>query len=250
LAVLAAAGCKSSTLPNPNDPADVGTVSAEAMRRNLRAVTDSLTVRFARHELSEAEYRRLVAKAAGELVESVDPNGVAPDQAWEYGEVLRDAHRWADAEKVLRMAVKYAVSTKNEDRRVNDVLRLARVIAEQGRVEEAVKTARTAFNADPGGSAPILLAVYLEIVPAARNRGQDLALAKLVEDAIAIHMRTRVDPNTDAGKAFLVARPYHVRNAWRLVSELYQAAGKPDRARESERKAFDEPLGSGTMTRA
>ncbi|AIE85213.1 hypothetical protein [Fimbriimonas ginsengisoli] len=231
-------GCRTGTLPNPNDPKDVGMLSPQVMRRNLASVTESLANRHARRELTDREYRDLVTKAANELLESVDPSNVAPAQAWEFGEVLRDGKRWPEAEKVLRTAVKYAVSTKNEDRRVNDTLRLARAIAEQGRTEEAIKTARTVFDASPVQSAPILLGVYLEIVPAVHEpKGHEVELAKLIEDAIAIHMRTLVDKGTEAGKLFLAARAHHVAAAWRVASALYDAGGRHDAAMKALEKS-------------
>jgi hypothetical protein len=90
-----------------------------------------------------------------------------------------------------------------------------------GQLPDAFKTARQAFNAAPEASAPILPAVLLEMVPAARGKGHDEELAELLEEAIGKHMATVVDPGTVAGVAFLAARPHHVRNAWRTIIEIY-----------------------------
>src|SRR4051812_32633679 len=84
-------GCQSKTIPNPNDPRDVGTLQPEILRRNLRSVTETLGERYSRGEFNEDRYRQLVTKAAGELVQQIDPSDVDPGDAWQYGEVFRDA---------------------------------------------------------------------------------------------------------------------------------------------------------------
>jgi len=236
-------GCQSGHVPNPNDPADVGALSPDTLRRNLAAVTDSLTMRRASGELDNAKYRELVAKAAKELLESVDPATIKPAQAWQYGEVLKDAEQWKDAENVLKVAVAYARSAHDEDRRINDSLRLAVVQANLGHVPDAIATARSTFDAKPQDSVPILISVLLELTPVARAKGHDLELAKLLEGAIAIHMRTRVDPNSDAGKDFLFARPYHIKHAWSIVAELDHAAGREDLAAKARQRRADNETG-------
>jgi hypothetical protein len=236
-AALLDAGCKAAHIPNPNDPVDVGPLSPATVRRNLGAVTDSLQQRLLNGEIDRTKYRELVEKAAGEIVEEADSSDIPPAQAWEYGEVLRDAHQWKLAEPVLRTAVEYAKKTKNEDRRVNDSLRLATVLAREGKVDEAIKTAHSAFDAPPEDTAPILLGTYLELVPVARGKGHDLELGHLVEEAIGIHLRTKVDPATDSGRGFIAAKPYHVRKAWELAADLYAAAGRNELARHARDEA-------------
>lgn len=234
---LLIAGCgKSGHFPNPNDPADVGALSPDLLRSNYRSVTEALAERRANNKLSTEEYKALIAKAADEMLSAVDPNNVPPDQAWQYAEVLRDARQWDKAERVLTVAVKFAKETRNADRFVNDSLRLAVVRARQGKVQEAIETARTTLGASPRESAPILVAVLLELAPISRGKGQDYELAKLLVAAIGKHMATIVDPNTDAGKAFLMARPFHVRHAWYLASELYGASGHPKEADDALKK--------------
>lgn len=243
LLCLGLMGCQSGHVPNPNDPADVGALSPDTLRRNLGAVTDSLTARRASGELNNTQYRELVAKAAKELLESVDPTSIKPAQAWQYGEVLKDAEQWKDAEAVLKVAVKYATSTHDEDRRINDTLRLAVVQANLGHVPDAIASARSTFDAKPQDSVPILISVLLELTPVARSKGHDLELAKLLEDAISIHMRTRVDPNSVPGRDFLIARPYHIYHAWSLVAELNHAAGRDDLAAKARQKRADSSTG-------
>ena len=236
LAGLLLAGCQTGHVPNPNDPNDVGALSPDTLRRNLGAVTDSLVARRASGELTTQQYRTLVAKAARELVQSVDTTSVKPDQAWEYAEVLRDAQQWKQAAAVLEVAVKYAKSTHDEDRRINDTLRLALVQANLGNIPQALATARSTFDARPKDSVPILISILLELTPAVRGKGHDLEVAKLLEDAISIHMHAEVNPNSAPGRDFLLARPYHIYHAWSLVVELDEAAGRPDLAAKARQK--------------
>lgn len=234
---LLVAGCgKSGHFPNPNDPADVGALSPDLLRRNYRNVTESLAERRANNKLTTEEYRALVAKAADEMLSAVNPDDVSPDQAWQYAEVLRDARQWDKAEKVLTVAVKFAKETRNADRFINDSLRLSVVQARQGKVKEAIATARTTLNASPRESAPILMAVLLELAPIARGKGHDYELANLLVAAIGKHMSTIVDPQSDAGKAFLMARPFHVRHAWYLASELFTASGHAKEGEDALKK--------------
>lgn len=234
---LAAIGCQSPHIPNPNDPADVGPLGAEVLQRNLQAVTSNLLERRVRHEISEAEFKALVVKAANEMLGTLSTKNVPADKVWRYGEVMKDARRWQDAEPLLREAVKYAKASKNDDRWVNDSLRLATVLAEEGKVPEAIATARSVFGVPATETAPILYGVNLELFPAAKGKGHDIELAHLIEDAIEIHKRTKVDQNSDAGKNFIAAIPANVGRAWRSVAELYDLAGKHDLADAALNKA-------------
>jgi len=231
------AGCQTGHIPNPNDPADVGPLPGKTVRKNLQSITDALFQRRVKDEIDEKTYQALVSKAAAEMVGSVDVGAINPSDAWQYGVMLRDARNWKGAEAFLKVAVDNARKTKNEDRRINDSLQLARVYCEEGRVEEGIKLARSTFNASAKDAAPILFGVYLEIVPASQGKGHDLELAQLVEDAIQMNEKVQVDPNSDAGKRFIVARPMHEGRAWHVVADLYGRAGKPDLAKKAEQKA-------------
>lgn len=238
VSLLGAGGCQTATVPNPNDPTDVGALSPEIIRRNLRSITESLAERRAHGEFTTKRYRELVAKAASELLASVDVGSIEPSQAWEYGELLRDAQKWKEAEPVLKVAIEWAKETKNADRRVNDTLRLAVVQAHLGRIPEAIQTASLTLDATPKQSAPILMSTLLELTPVARGKGNDIELAHLLEKAIVKHTHTEVDPNTVPGRDFLAARPYHIRNAWTTIARLYHDAGKDDLAEEALRKSM------------
>jgi len=233
LVLIALGGCKTGTLEDPNDPKEAGIMAPDVIRRQLKGTSDMLMERVNKGEMSDAEFKNLIAKRANELLSDLPLDKVEEARAWEYGEVFRTAKRWPQAKEALQIAVDYAIKTKNEDRRVNDLLRLAHAEAMLGEVGPAIQTAEKTLDATPGGSAPILPGVLLEIVPAAKGKGKDAELAKLLEQAILKHMATVVDPKTEPGKMFLMARPYHVRNAWRTVVELYAKAGKDEEARKA-----------------
>jgi tetratricopeptide (TPR) repeat protein len=235
LALCAAAcGCKTGTLPDPNDPNAAGVVQAAVLRNSLDGAADAIFSRVRRREISDAQGRRMLAQYANELLASVKIDKVPPEMAWEYADVFRTARRWKEARQFLEVAVK---SAKNEDRRVNDSLRLAETMARMGDVKEALPVVRSTFSAPPQEKAPILIGVLLEFVPAARGKGQDVEVARVLEGAIDQAGKTLVDPNTEAGAAFLFARPQHSNRAWATVIELYQAAGRDDLARQAAERA-------------
>lgn len=235
LAATFLTGCKVGVPPDPNSPPPGTAMRGAELRRNLKGASDMLNERVSSGEIDEAKAAELLQSYAEELAQTLDLGKVPPDEAWEYAEVYLTARKWAEAEQVLKLAVK---SANSEDRRVNDTLRLARAQANQGRVEEAIATARTVFDAPPRETAPILPAVLFEIAPVARGKGHDLELAKLIEDAIKLHERTIVDPETEAGRMFMYARPSHIRNAWLLIEKLYEDAGRPDQARNARERQF------------
>jgi tetratricopeptide (TPR) repeat protein len=226
LPVLLIVGCRSGTLPDPNDPRDVGQVPPSILSDNLLAVSEALLERRISREIDDREYRELLSQAARELVQELDLKLVDPAQAWEYAEVLRAARRWEEAKELLGLAVQHARLTKNEDRRLNDTLRMAHCAAELGQVDEAIELVRSVMDAKPIESAPILPAVFFEIVPAALQHGRRVELAELLEAAADKHSETVVDPNTPAGRDFLIARPFHMRNAYLQAAEIYLQNGR------------------------
>ncbi len=229
-------GCQSSTLPNPNDPADVGALSPDNLRDQLTSISDALNIHRTKREITEKEYHELLKEAADRLLIGYDSAKIDPLKAWKYGEALITAEKWSEAKIAYEIAVASARAFHNEDRRVNDTLRLARVLGETGHVAEAIKTARTVFNAKPVDAAPILFGVQYEIVKASRGKGKDVELAHLVEDAIAITMRVEVDPNSDAGRSFINLRPRHIGQAWGTIASLYKAANLPVEAEKAQTK--------------
>lgn len=202
---------------DPNDPAEVGVLQPTVMRRNLKRTSDAANFRVGKGEMTETEAKKRVTEQAEAILKNLKPEEIPDDELWEYGEVLWTAKEWDQAIPVLEKAVKLA---KTEDRRINDSLRLAKCYAAVGRVDEAMSLARSTFDAKPEDTAPLLLAITKEIAPEARGKGKDKELAQLIEDAIPIYLQTVVDVNTDEGKNFIGARPFHIRDAWQLVADL------------------------------
>ena len=223
-------GCQFPTFPDPNDPRGAGTGQPEVLRRQVKGASDALFARVVGGEITDREYRDLLASYTDDLLKGVKVEDVDPSKAWEYGEVFRTGRLWKKAEAAYRVAVKTA---KDEDRRVNDTLSLAEALAQEGRVEEAVETARRTFGTEPEHKAPILYAVLYRIVPGGQGRAGkagDLLLARLLEDAVRQSNLVRVDERTEAGRTFLVALPHHQHGARELAARLYLAGGKEEDA--------------------
>lgn len=230
-------GCQTKILRDPNDPTEAGVMAPEVLQRNLKSIADNLFQRQAAGEITDDEYQQYIEQAARELLAKVHIDKIAPTEAWQYLEVLRAAKRWKEAEEVGRIAVKWAKERADLDRLVNDTLRLAETQAAQGRVGEAIATARSVFSVPDEAAAPILMATLYEIVPLAQGKGEDEALAELVEDAIACHWRTKVDAHSESGATFLAVRMSHIRKGWHAVIELYKSAGKGDLAHKAAERA-------------
>lgn len=232
-------GCGSKPPPDPNDPGQVGIMRPEVLQRNLRWASEMVNDRVAKQEITEAEAKKYLAKYADSLVEDIDFKQMKPRQAWQYADVFRTAERWGLAKKALEMAVAHAKETGNEDRRVNDTLRLAQAQANLGERDIAMATARSVFDTRERDKGAILLAVLYEIAPAVRGHGQDVELAKLLEEAIDQHLQTVIDPETEAGRVFLVAKWHHIRKAWEMVIELYREAGNEEEAQKALQRSID-----------
>lgn len=237
-------GCKTGVLPDPNDPSDVGVLSPDTVRKNLFWANSMLIEREHNGEITPAQSRDFIAKRARELLSALDITKVNKDDAWEYGEIFMTAKEWKGAKVFLEQAVKGA---KNEDRRVNDSLRLAQVDARLGDYASAIKLARSTLNAPDTDGAPVLPSVYLELAPIVRGHGLDVELAQLVVDAVAVHKRVKVDPNLDAGKAFLFARRHHILHALQLAIDLDKNANRLDLAQAAQ-KQFDAERGQPPVT--
>lgn len=183
----------------------------------LSSAMEYLDARVRRGEIDDAKRLDLIRERANELLQTIDPKAVAPEDLWIHGDLLRSTGRYEDAAKVLARASKAAQSW---DRRVNDTLRYASCLAQIGRVDEAIKAARTVFDAPDQETAPILPATLYELVPAAQGKGKDRELADLLQEAIKCQQRTKVDLASDEGKQFVVARRYHIIRAERAIESL------------------------------
>ncbi len=235
LAVVVA-GCATKPPPDPNDPDEVGMVKPEVLERSLRWAWEAAETRVVRGEITEQQAQDFTRARADELVEHIDIAKIPDDQAFAYGQVFRTAQRWEDARTLFQAAL---ANAKTEDIRVNSGLRLAQALAHLDKVDEAIATARSVFDAPDHEAAPILPAVLYEIVPAARRKGKDAELAKLLEDAVAQHQRTRVDTESEAGRSFLMAMGVHIQKAWELAARLYRSAGDQQKASQAIAKALE-----------
>ena len=223
---LLLAGCRFGTFPDPNDPRGAGVQQPEVLRRQVKGASDALFARVLGEEITDRQYRDLLAAYTDDLLKGVEIEEIAPAKAWEYGEVFRTGRLWKRAETAYRVAIGAA---KDDDRRVNDLLSLSEALAQQGRVEEAVAEARKTFDVAPEYKAPILYGVLYRIAPGGRGKAAkpgDAALARLLEDAIRQSDLVRVDPNTESGAAFVQALSHHQHNARRLAADLYLSSGR------------------------
>lgn len=209
--------------PDPNDPSQVGMMKPTVLRRNLKQASDAANSRVGKGEMSPLEAKDKVSEAAEKMLESVSADNIPAEESWEYGEVLWTAKEWKKAIPVLEKAVKAA---KTEDRRINDSLRLAKCYAGDGDVVKGIATVRTTFNASNKDTAPLLNSLVFEFVPIAKGKGHDAELVKLLEEAIPIYQKTEVDPKSEAGQRFLVARPSIIREAQRQIAELKGAGAR------------------------
>jgi tetratricopeptide (TPR) repeat protein len=209
-------GC--SQIPDPNELSSVpGDDRAETAYRILQTAINTLEFKVNAHEISDQTRNDLIQTTAENLLKQVDERQTPPVDAWMLADLYRVTGRWKEAEPIYEKAVRFAAST---DRKVNDSLRLAQVLAQNGKVKIAIEKARSVFNVEKDQTAPILPATLYEIVPAGQGKGEDAALAKLLEDAITIHENTDVDKTSEAGRTFLIARPYHIKKALAKIAEL------------------------------
>ena len=239
---MAALGCQSGTISDPNDVASAGDETPAVIQAQLDNAAASLNDRKASREIGQREYDALITKIARDYLAQAKDTKVTSDNAWQWGDIYITARDWKQAEAALSFAVKADTGPAAENylslgRLMTDKLRLARVDAELGKVHEAVALTRSVFNVPPKAKAPILPAVLYEIVPAGQGKGADLELAELLKDAIDQHQSVLVDPTTNSGRDFLLARPHHIQKAWEVMSFLSAAAGRPDLAQQAAAEA-------------
>jgi len=215
----------------------MGSLTPDNIREQLGCISDSLQTRLIRGEISNKEFQALMQKAADELLVGFNPDKIEVAKAWQIGEIMITAKHWDQAKATLEIAVQWAKEHHSQDRVVNDTLRLARVYAEMGQVPLAIRTARSVFNVKPEDGAPILYATAYEIVPAGYDKGSDVELAKLLEDAINVNLHVKVDQTSIPGQEFIDWRPHHIAQAWTRVVELYNHAGRTDLAAEAKAKS-------------
>ncbi len=228
--VVGLGGCQTATLPDPNEPADTQAMSGEVLLRNINELRKTVEERLAQGDITPPEAERLFQDRVQAMLAAVDLQKVPEREFWKYGDAFRQGDDWEKAREFYERAVKVA---ETDDRRINDTLRLARAEAHLGNVDRAIELSRSTFDAPPQEKAPILMAVLYEVVPSGEGKDKDAQLARLLRDAIGQHMATTVDPDSAPGKAFLLARPRHVENAWGTVARLFAKAGDQEAARQA-----------------
>lgn len=236
------AGCHTGVLNDPNDISTAGPRTALVIQTQLQSAAESFNLRRLRGEVDERRYRQFITDIAQDYVSQATDTTLTNENAPVWGEIYITAKQWDKAEAAWKHALDADKILAPKDyvalgRYITDLLRLARIKAEKGEIRKAIQLTRESFADYGKAKAPILPAVLYEIVPAGRGKGYDAPLADLLKDAIRQHEETIVDPNTDAGRNFLIARPHHIFRAWKLVSELYQAAGRVDMAQDAMREA-------------
>lgn len=237
--VLAVAGLlaylgRTTSPQGPNDLETAGVEQAKQMRAQLASAYQQLERRVVRGEIDDAERSSRMKGLAGSFADKVNLEAIPDASAFDYGEVFRTAERWKDARALFTLARDKA---PNDDIRVNANLRIAHCSAALGEFAIAAEAIRATFDAPPGNKAGVLLATLYEVTPLLRAKGHDADLARLLEEAIQQHRRTVIDPKTEAGQAFLMAMPTHVRNGWIAVIGLYRDAGEMDEAARASRDA-------------
>ena len=209
------------------DPNDIKSANPEdrpqIAYKTMQSAVEILNYHVIKGDIDDKRRLELIEEEANRLLGYIDPAAVTPANAWMYADLLRTTKRWNVLVPLLEKAVKSAATV---DRKVNDSLRLAQALAEMNNVPEAIKVARSVFDVAPDQLAPILPATLYEIVPAALHKGHDPELATLLQDAVACHERVKVDPKTDDGKLFLIARNHHLSRARAKILELSNPTSK------------------------
>ena len=203
---------------NPNDLTSIPQPDRmEVAYSLLKQATDALDVKFQKGQITDDQRMEKIREYSEELLRDVDQSQVPPNDLWQYAEILRISRRWAEAEETLLKAIKVPA---DEDRRIQDTLRLSQAQAHNGKYQVAIDTATSTFDAKDEDTAPILLASLYEIAPIIKGHGVDSALADMLKSAIACHERTKVDPNTQEGKIFASVRRFHIRKAETFIEQL------------------------------
>ncbi len=216
VAALLLAGC--GQYKNPNDLTAVPQPDRmEVAYSLLKQATDALDVKVQKGQISDDQRMEKIREYSEELLKNVDQTQVPPNDLWQYAEILRISRRWPEAEETLLKALK---APADEDRRIQDTLRLAQAEAQNGKYAKAIETAKKTFDAKDEDTAPILLAVLYEIAPVIKGHGVNPQLSELLSGAITCHERTKVDLKTDEGKLFKAARSYHIQKAEVLIEQL------------------------------
>ena len=228
-------GCHTGTLKDPNDVATAGLDTPNVIMVQLQVASDSLTARKDRKEINNLQYRILMARVARSYIDQATNKTLTDENASAWAQVYFSARDWKDAEPAYQRAVKVEGAAPKSDfqtlgKWVGDSLGLSSVQAHLGKVHDAIVTARSVFGVTAKAKAPILTSILYDIVPAASRHGASVELGDLLKDAIKQHEQVIVDPSTNGGRDFLLARPHHIQHAWEEAAIIYEAAGRHDLA--------------------
>ena len=216
VAVMLLAGC--GQYSNPNDLASIPQIDRmEVAYSLLKQATDALDVKYQKGQITDEQRLDKIREYSEELLREVDQRQVPRRSLWQYAEILRISRRWAEAEETLMQAIKFP---DDEDRRIQDTLRLSQAQAHNGKYQLAIETAKKTFDAKDEDAAPILMGCLYEIAPVIKGQGVNPALAELLKGAIECHIRTKVDVNTQEGKIFDSVKRFHIRKAEILIEQL------------------------------
>ncbi|MEI8281895.1 MAG: hypothetical protein WCG75_05785 [Armatimonadota bacterium] len=216
LLALVLIGC--GQYANPNDLTAIRSeLRVEIAYKRLEAAESTLQFKVDSKEINDVRRNELISDLASDMLQSIEQKTVPESDQWMYAALLRVTNQWPATEVALKRAVVVAAT---QERKINDSLKLAQAKARNGEVDEALATATSVLNAADKDAAPILPAVLYEIVPAAEGKGRDKELADLLTKAIECHKRVKIDVATEAGRAFLIARQYHINRATRKISDL------------------------------
>lgn len=247
LIVVTTAGCQFSAVRNPNDPNEVSAdrqpIVVKAYMKQMS--DDVISPAVASRRITDEQGKALMVQGAKDYLKTVHFKNTPPNVVWMVAEAYVTAHEWERAKPLVEAALKFDT---DGDRRVNDILWLARCEAELGDVAIAMKTARDSFSAPPEWKWPILYAVIYEIVPAAERMKPRarIELAQLVKDAIKQHEAATGSIEDPVRRDWVALRDFHISRAWRLVVQLYNAANRPDLARAAATEATAKRPHAGT----
>ena len=239
IAILCTTGCHTGTLPDPNDVATAGVDTPDVIMKQLQVASDALNDRKANREINDQEFRLLMIGVSRRYLDQAKDRTLTATNASTWGQVYTSARDWQDAETALQKAVDVEKKPATADFHdlgdlIGDTLSLASAQAHLGKVPEAISNTRSVFNVPPKAKAPILNSILNDIVPSAARHGKYfLDLAALLNDGIEQEQQVLVDPNSDGGRAFLLARPHKIQDAWEEIALLDNAAGRKDLAQQA-----------------
>ncbi len=209
---------KDAVPPDPNDPAQNPEQSFEIADKQLARIYWSLKQRVEDGDIDEARLEKELQNYAKQYSVILQANGIAPQDQFRFGQVLRTGHQWKKALAAYTLAQQF--HRNNGDLWTNSTLRMAHCNAELGNGKTAIELLRSSFVAAPGNKVGILLAAVYEITPPLVGKGLDHELAMVLLESIEQHRLATVDKKSDSGVQFLFAKRTHISKALILARQL------------------------------